>query len=224
MLSDEIEERTHLLELGNAVSYNSVSQSENNDVGFICNICLDRVSDPVVTQCGHLYCWSCIYKWVQGDHHTCPVCSAGVSNDNLIPIYINGHDRNSSNAIPGRPIGRRPVAESPTGFRDNANYRNQPVLNNYGHFPALFALQIQYFANTTATNAANYIATNNTNNMHPNSDSIRYIIWSYFTFLVNYIFVYKPAPPTTALEAEQIRINHTIRYAILVLIVFWIVI
>jgi|TARA_B110000977_G_scaffold188631_1_gene257137 E3 ubiquitin-protein ligase RNF5 len=29
---------------------------------FECNICLELASDPVVTQCGHLYCWPCIYK------------------------------------------------------------------------------------------------------------------------------------------------------------------
>ena len=32
---------------------------------FECNICLDVATDPVVTQCGHLYCWPCIYKYVR---------------------------------------------------------------------------------------------------------------------------------------------------------------
>jgi E3 ubiquitin-protein ligase RNF5 len=29
---------------------------------FECNICLELAQDPIVTQCGHLYCWPCIYK------------------------------------------------------------------------------------------------------------------------------------------------------------------
>ncbi|KAL2523578.1 E3 ubiquitin-protein ligase RMA1 [Abeliophyllum distichum] len=48
---------------------NSVSPtataSENVTGCFDCNICLDSAHDPVVTLCGHLYCWPCIYKWLQ---------------------------------------------------------------------------------------------------------------------------------------------------------------
>ena len=29
---------------------------------FECNICLELARDPVVTYCGHLYCWPCIYR------------------------------------------------------------------------------------------------------------------------------------------------------------------
>lgn len=32
---------------------------------FDCNICLESVEEPVVTRCGHLYCWSCLYKWLE---------------------------------------------------------------------------------------------------------------------------------------------------------------
>ena len=31
---------------------------------FDCNICLDGVTQPVVTRCGHLYCWPCLYRWL----------------------------------------------------------------------------------------------------------------------------------------------------------------
>lgn len=43
---------------------------------FDCHICFDSPNDPVVTPCGHLYCWSCIYKvgWLMGTW-TCTYCN-----------------------------------------------------------------------------------------------------------------------------------------------------
>ena len=32
---------------------------------FDCNICLEALNEPVVTQCGHLYCWPCLYTWIK---------------------------------------------------------------------------------------------------------------------------------------------------------------
>lgn len=29
---------------------------------FDCNICYDTAREPVVTMCGHLYCWPCLYR------------------------------------------------------------------------------------------------------------------------------------------------------------------
>ena len=56
---------------------------------FECNICLDQASEPVVTPCGHLYCWKCIYEWMQQPRDTlvCPVCKSGISKDKCIPIF-----------------------------------------------------------------------------------------------------------------------------------------
>ncbi|KAL0305748.1 UNVERIFIED_CONTAM: E3 ubiquitin-protein ligase RMA3 [Sesamum radiatum] len=39
------------------------TESEKTSACFDCSICLDFACDPVVTLCGHLYCWPCIYKW-----------------------------------------------------------------------------------------------------------------------------------------------------------------
>ncbi|XP_055802092.1 E3 ubiquitin-protein ligase RMA3-like isoform X2 [Solanum dulcamara] len=73
--------------------------SENETSCFDCNICLDSAHDPVVTLCGHLYCWSCIYKWLQVERSggpgsveksKCPVCKAHISNSSLVPLYGRG--------------------------------------------------------------------------------------------------------------------------------------
>eukprot|EP00956_Cyclotella_meneghiniana_P019897 scaffold34567_cov66-Cyclotella_meneghiniana.AAC.3 len=42
------------------------NESSNKDNRFLCSICLETVSDePVVTRCGHLYCWTCLYPWLE---------------------------------------------------------------------------------------------------------------------------------------------------------------
>jgi len=111
-----------------------LSDHEDNDMAFTCNICLEGVKDkdPVVTQCGHLYCWPCLYRWLHTriSESTCPVCKAGVTQDNIIPIFIRGSKldpRNNTtlrdptattsssgdpNSIPNRPQAHRP--EPPT--------------------------------------------------------------------------------------------------------------
>ena len=41
---------------------------ENNEINNVkqmeCIICLAYPTDPIVTQCGHIYCWNCIKQWL----------------------------------------------------------------------------------------------------------------------------------------------------------------
>ncbi|KAG9159542.1 hypothetical protein Leryth_013533 [Lithospermum erythrorhizon] len=99
-----------------------IDESENdNSGGFDCNICLDSVEDPVVTLCGHLYCWPCIYKWIRhqsissentdNQEPRCPVCKAHISEETLVPLYgpgggVKSCDEKASKldmVIPNRP-------------------------------------------------------------------------------------------------------------------------
>lgn len=57
---------------------------------FDCNICFEEAKVPVVTKCGHLYCWDCISVWLERGALDCPVCKAGLSRENVIPIYGRG--------------------------------------------------------------------------------------------------------------------------------------
>ncbi|XP_039040042.1 E3 ubiquitin-protein ligase RMA1-like [Hibiscus syriacus] len=96
---------------------NSVTDSDDDTPSrFDCNICLDSVQDPVVTLCGHLYCWPCIYKWLHLQtistenqnprQQQCPVCKAEVSHTTLIPLYGRGLTTNASTGnTPKRPLG-----------------------------------------------------------------------------------------------------------------------
>ncbi|PHJ23677.1 zinc c3hc4 type (ring finger) domain-containing protein [Cystoisospora suis] len=57
---------------------------------FDCNICFDEATDPVVTRCGHLFCWRCLHAWLQRGANECPVCKGYTTTKNVIPIYGRG--------------------------------------------------------------------------------------------------------------------------------------
>ncbi|KAI4963079.1 hypothetical protein ZWY2020_019730 [Hordeum vulgare] len=92
-----------------------------NTAMFECNICFDMADDPVVTSCGHLFCWPCLYQWlhVHSTHKECPVCKGEVTEGNITPIYGRGNSTSdvekkvaddgnvSSPNIPARPHGNR---------------------------------------------------------------------------------------------------------------------
>ncbi|KAG0456891.1 hypothetical protein HPP92_022048 [Vanilla planifolia] len=97
------------------------TEMKNRSVAnFECNICFDIAKEPVVTSCGHLFCWSCLYQWlhVHSDHKECPVCKGEVTEANIFPIYgrgKSGSDKESKEGetsesgvkIPPRPRGNR---------------------------------------------------------------------------------------------------------------------
>ncbi|KAK4486924.1 hypothetical protein RD792_006234 [Penstemon davidsonii] len=109
----------------------------NSSSGFECNICLDLVQDPVVTFCGHLYCWPCIYRWINFQDNQkpqCPVCKAAVSHTTLIPLYGRGQNPSKDKAasvlglvIPQRPPG--PKCGVNSFIRNTSNNRSYARAN-----------------------------------------------------------------------------------------------
>ncbi|MQL74958.1 hypothetical protein Taro_007321, partial [Colocasia esculenta] len=82
---------------------------------FGCNVCLETARDPVVTYCGHLFCWPCLYRWVavHSPLRDCPVCKSAVEIGpvrlTVSPIYgppVAG-DQERDPDVPPRPRGRR---------------------------------------------------------------------------------------------------------------------
>ncbi|GAV67109.1 zf-C3HC4_2 domain-containing protein [Cephalotus follicularis] len=96
----------------------SSSNNNTNDGNFECNICFEVADeDPIVTLCGHLYCWPCLYKWLHmhSHSHECPVCKALIEEDKLVPLYGRGttHSDPRSRSSPGVEIPRRPTGQRP---------------------------------------------------------------------------------------------------------------
>ncbi|XP_022723862.1 E3 ubiquitin-protein ligase RMA1H1-like [Durio zibethinus] len=125
------------------------STSENLNGSFDCNICLDFAHEPIVTLCGHLYCWPCIYKWLHvqsaslasDEHPQCPVCKADISHTTMVPLYGRGQSDSELQGkalyrgmvIPPRPPARGTQAllstTSPNG--QQLPYRNPYQNQNY---------------------------------------------------------------------------------------------
>lgn len=135
---------------------------------FDCNICLESSQDPVVTMCGHLFCWSCLYRWltVHSISKECPVCKAGVQ-DKVIPLYGRGKigftnpgtKSDPGIYIPHRPLARRtdiaaPARRPAPSFQNHGIRFHENHIGGAGHtafsaglglFPSLFGLQMTEF-------------------------------------------------------------------------------
>ncbi|TRM65660.1 Pex12 amino terminal region-domain-containing protein [Schizophyllum amplum] len=54
--------------------------------GRNCTLCLEERMNSTVTECGHLFCWSCIVGWAR-ERNECPLCRQSLSLGKLLPIY-----------------------------------------------------------------------------------------------------------------------------------------
>jgi len=51
-----------------------------------CTLCLEERTDSCSTECGHLFCWSCIVGWGR-EKAECPLCRQSLNLARLLPIY-----------------------------------------------------------------------------------------------------------------------------------------
>ncbi|CAK9881120.1 unnamed protein product [Sphagnum jensenii] len=133
----------------------------NNEQGgsFDCNICLELAQDPVVTLCGHLFCWPCLYRWLQMHSicQECPVCKASVEEEKVIPLYGRGKIGSVdprrktvpgvNNNIPHRPAGQRPETARPTEQQQYQYYQQHH--HGFNFMPAAGPAATARFGNIT---------------------------------------------------------------------------
>ncbi|CAL1372764.1 unnamed protein product [Linum trigynum] len=140
-----------------AAATTTTSEEPSLNDGFDCNICFEFAKEPVVTLCGHLYCWPCIYKWLHvqsaslssDEHPQCPVCKAVISHTTMVPLYGRGQSTeeeteaktpgSSAISIPPRPpaCGTQALATSSTQTGQQLPYRNPYRGNNHHDIPPM---------------------------------------------------------------------------------------
>lgn len=50
-----------------------------------CTLCLEELKDPAATQCGHVFCWTCIGDWVR-EKPECPLCRREALVQHILPL------------------------------------------------------------------------------------------------------------------------------------------
>ncbi|XP_052192211.1 uncharacterized protein LOC127801286 [Diospyros lotus] len=109
----------------------------DGDGFFDCNVCLDMAKDPILTCCGHLFCWACFYQlpYIYSVAKECPVCKGEVMDNSITPIYGYGTSGNVSKSEYGVTIPPRPQA------RRIESVRQQQVGRGTSHVPVVDAFQ-----------------------------------------------------------------------------------
>ncbi|KAL3525768.1 hypothetical protein ACH5RR_014140 [Cinchona calisaya] len=163
---------------GDENNSSSGSGGNGDSSDFECNICFDLAQDPIITLCGHLFCWPCLFRWLRlhSHSHECPVCKALIQEEKLVPLYGRGGTASDPRSkpvpgveIPNRPAGQRPQTAPPPPHPDSTNFLNLglglaggflPVMTaGFGNFamlagfggllPSMFSFQVHGFPNTT---------------------------------------------------------------------------
>mmetsp|Transcript_19327 Transcript_19327/g.42282 ORF Transcript_19327/g.42282 Transcript_19327/m.42282 type:complete len:250 (-) Transcript_19327:245-994(-) len=110
---------------GQACKTRALGDSEADRLApFECNICFELANDAVITLCGHMYCWECLYRWVSRGHHECPVCKGDVDKDKVIPLYGRGE---SSRTDKGTKADTGAFSKGPVTPNRPASQRSEPV-------------------------------------------------------------------------------------------------
>ncbi|KPA80131.1 hypothetical protein ABB37_05123 [Leptomonas pyrrhocoris] len=104
---------------------------------FSCAICLDTATEPVVTRCGHLFCWECLDHWLHSPAGVpeCPVCKGRVDEriaGDIIPLY--GKGKHAANKPASGPSAAAPTAATTAADPSQEEFFSRP--SAYSFAPA----------------------------------------------------------------------------------------
>ena len=64
-----------------------------------CSICLDDLKNPRRTQCNHIFCYKCVYNWINEKNYygeknlSCPLCRSNMGVLSRVNIKIKKNDK-----------------------------------------------------------------------------------------------------------------------------------
>lgn len=182
--------------LHNNINTDNDNKKNSNINDYECSICLEVAKEPVVTKCGHLYCWSCIYFWNE-NKKTCPNCNSNINNiTDFIPIY--NKNQTSSNTdrfkIPNRPKGSysKKKNDSSNDSRQNSNF-NFSFFGGIPFFP-VFGFSFNNMGNYSFNNVFSSFNTrslNYFNNFSSNrnvNNAVKHLVILLYMLIIYYIF------------------------------------
>jgi len=132
----------------------------NDNSPLECNICYEESIEPVATHCGHIFCWSCVYKWIEvkSGSAECPNCKNTITKEKLIPLYPKNYDDEKKNSDVTSGVPKRPLAareDKPGGFRGSGiftgiNISSRNFAMTIGCLPTLLPILIMVLVNVFA--------------------------------------------------------------------------
>lgn len=60
-----------------------------------CAICMDILHEPILLECTHMFCGSCIFKWLNKDNNkNCPNCRKNITDYNKLTAIVKKNNKN----------------------------------------------------------------------------------------------------------------------------------
>ena len=153
-----------------------MDSKKDKGTNFECTICLETAKEPVLTKCGHMFCWPCIYNWLdsKGGRAKCPNCKNQITKNDLIPVYANDENKENTNRF--KNIPKRPKAERNPNS-DNDDNGSQNFFNfSFGSFGlgGFFPFMMNFGNNNRyETEYNNNYSNNNTNTNQRQSEFLQ---------------------------------------------------